>query len=237
MENTIEIWKDIPDYKGYYQVSSLGRVRSLSRIILRNGKYPFLSKERLLKQGENKGYLFVCLQKDSVSKLRNVHQLVSCCFLNHTPCGFKLVINHKNFNRKDNRLENLEIVTTRENTNKKHLQSTSKYVGVSWSKQAKKWVASIYKDGRLNNLGYFIDETEASKYYENALISIKDNNKIIVKKPIFSSKYKGVSWHKRDNKWICSIFVKGKNKHLGYFENEIEAHKAYQIELELIKNT
>lgn len=43
----------------------------------------------------------------------------------------------------------------------------------------------------------------------------------------FSSKYKGVCWHKRDEKWNAAIFEEGKKKHLGYFTNEIEAAKAY----------
>jgi hypothetical protein len=43
----------------------------------------------------------------------------------------------------------------------------------------------------------------------------------------YSSKYKGVCWHKRDNKWNATIFAEGKKKHLGYFIDEIEAAKAY----------
>jgi len=54
-----------------------------------------------------------------------------------------------------------------------------------------------------------------------------------------SSKYNGVSWHKRDKKFQSRIYVNGKRKHLGYFNNEIDASNTYQKELKktlLIKN-
>ena len=56
----------------------------------------------------------------------------------------KLVVNHINNNKLDNRLENIEIVTSRENSNLKHIKSSSKYVGVSWCKKRNgKWHSSI----------------------------------------------------------------------------------------------
>ena len=41
-----EVWKDVPGYEGCYQVSDLGNVKGLERIVLRNGKYPFIKKEK-----------------------------------------------------------------------------------------------------------------------------------------------------------------------------------------------
>ena len=90
-------------------------------------------------------------------------------FLNHIPRGLELVVNHKNFIRTDNRVENLEIVTNRENCNKKHLKSSSQYVGVSWAGDRKKWFSSIAIDGKLKNLGRFKTELEAHEAYQNAL--------------------------------------------------------------------
>ena len=64
---------------------------------------------------------------------------------------------------------NLEIVTSRKNTNKKHLKSTSKYTGVSWNTKSNKWKSQI----RINNkdiyLGLFINEKQASIAYNNKL--------------------------------------------------------------------
>ncbi len=128
------------------------------------------------------GYLGVNLFKNGISKTRLIHQLVAEAFLNHIPNGFKLVINHKNFIITDNRVENLEIVTTRENSNQKHINSTSKYTGVHWAKYYKKWISAIYVNGNTTYLGIFDNELDASKYYENAIISVKNGEDIKVKR-------------------------------------------------------
>tara|TARA_R110000796_G_scaffold34762_1_gene89504 strand:- start:134 stop:613 length:480 start_codon:yes stop_codon:yes gene_type:complete len=155
----IEEFRDIPNYEGIYQVSNLGRVKSLK-----------CNKERILKNGHNgKGYLHIMLSKDCIKKIRTIHQLVAEAFLGHVPCGHKLVVNHINFNRQDNRPQNLEIVTQRENSNKKHLSSSSKYIGVSWFKRDSKWKAYINLNGKRKNLGSFTCELKAAKAYQDAL--------------------------------------------------------------------
>ena len=170
----MEEWRDIKNYDGIYQVSNLGRVKSLSRVILHKGKYPIKSKEKILKAGVTKnGYLTVSLCTYDKKKTMAIHKLVAMAFLNHTPDGTPfLVINHIDFDKLDNRVENLEIVTNRENSNKKHLPSTSQYVGVSWNKNTNKWRADIYINSKLNYLGLFTNEIEASNAYQNALKQI-----------------------------------------------------------------
>jgi hypothetical protein len=173
MEN--EIWKDIPNYEGYYQVSNLGRIKSLAREV-NKGLNVRSVNERILKQSLAGGVYFTCkLYKNGKKKKIKIHQMVAICFLNHVPNGYVLVVNHKNFIKTDNRLENLEIVTQRENTNKKHLKSSSKYVGVCWHKKLKKWMSRICIKGKYKHLGYFEDETHAGKAYENALKQITYN--------------------------------------------------------------
>lgn len=165
-----EIWKDIPNYEGYYQASNLGRIKSLSRIVLRKGKYPFMSKEKVLKPALIPlGYYQIVLHKNGIKKGKSIHSLVAESFLNHKPNGHKLVVNHKNFNREDNRVENLEIITNRENTNKKHIKSSSKYVGVYFYKRVSKWVAQIWVNGKKKILGYFENEYDAHLAYQKAL--------------------------------------------------------------------
>jgi hypothetical protein len=167
----MEIWKDIKDYEGLYQVSSLGRVKSLERKTL--GKYGGIKKERILKSNKNNGgYLRLDLCKNGVQKNCKIHQLVAIAFLNHTPCGHKLVVNHKNFNKLDNRLENLEIITQRENSNLKHKESTSKFVGVFWDKSRGKWHSKIQINGKSKFLGYFKCEIKASEAYTKELKSL-----------------------------------------------------------------
>jgi len=224
----IEEFREIEGYEGMYQVSNLGRVKSF-----------WYGKERILKGGINsRGYSAVVLYKDNKIKTRSIHQLVAVAFLGHKPCGHKLVVNHINFYKTDNRVENLEIVTNRENSNQKHLKSSSIYTGVCLEKHAKKWRADIFVNGKLKYLGCFTDEIEAHRTYENALICVKEGmvEEIKVKKHNFSSKYNGVCWKKQSKKWLSSIKINGKTKHLGLFTDEIEASNAYQTALKQLSS-
>lgn len=158
----MEIWKDVLGYKGLYQVSNLGRVKSF--------KY---GKERILKQSLNYyGYYVIGLSKNGKPKIRTVHQLVAESFLNHIPCGHKLVPNHINFDKQDNRVVNIEIVTQRKNSNQAHIKSSSKYTGVSWYKRSKKWISKIRIKGNDKYLGSFTNELEASTAYQKELLII-----------------------------------------------------------------
>lgn len=171
----IEEWKDVPNYFGLYQISDLGRVKSLSRIIFRKGKYPFKSKEFILIGGfskSNNGYRNVSFSLNGSYKSYTIHQLVAISFLGHIPCGFDLVVNHKNFIRTDNRKLNLEIVTNRENTNKNNVSATSKFIGVYWLKSRRKWVARIRIGKEHKYLGIFKNEEDASKAYNDKLNEI-----------------------------------------------------------------
>ena len=156
-----EIWKTIPEYEDY-KVSNLGNVKSLK-----------FNKEKLLKiTPQRNGYLIIQLNKNGKGKTMTVHKLVAIAFLNHKPCGYELVVNHINFDRTDNRLSNLELISVRENTSKKHIKSSSKYTGVSWDKDKRKFKSCITINGKNNHLGYFINEEEASNKYQEKLKQI-----------------------------------------------------------------
>jgi hypothetical protein len=156
-----EIWKPIPNYEGIYEVSSLGRVKSLSRENY-SGKGIKIKREKLLKPYlDNYGYYMVKLYNNSVGKTLRVHKLVAMTFLNHIPCGYKLVVDHINDNPKDNRVENLQIVTQRENAFKTQGNYSSQYKGVTFDKSRNKWHSSIYLDGKTKHLGRFDCETKA----------------------------------------------------------------------------
>ena len=98
--------------------------------------------------------------------------MVSIAFLNHKPCGYKLVVDHIDNNPSNNNVNNLQIITHRENCSKDKRNGTSKYVGVSWSKGMKKWTVNIAFKGKIKHLGYFEDELEASEKYNNFLKTI-----------------------------------------------------------------
>ena len=159
----LEVWKDVPEFDGYYQVSDLGNVRSLNY-----GKIREL-KPRLVGYNGNQ-YLAVNLSKEGEVKSVKIHKLVALCFLNHTSKGYDgLVIDHIDSNKLNNRLDNLKLVTPRFNASKDKQGSSSKYTGVTWHKKSKKWQCQIYDNGKLNHLGLFNTEIEASETYNNYL--------------------------------------------------------------------
>jgi hypothetical protein len=157
-----ENWKDVIGYEGLYQISNLGNVKSLN--------YNRTKKERILKKQTNiYGYYHITLSKNNKKITRTIHQLVATAFLDFKPCNMKLVINHKNFDRKDNNLKNLEIVSQRENANQKHIKTSSKYTGVNICKSTNKWMSRIYINGKRKYLGLFENEFNAHLAYQNAL--------------------------------------------------------------------
>jgi len=161
-----EIWKDIIGYEGMYQVSSFGRVKSFK-----------CGKERILKESiDAYGYYKIALCKDGKPITKKIHKLVAIAFLNHKPNGYILVVNHININKLDNNVNNLEIVTARDNTNKKHLKSTSEYTGVGWHKRSNKWTSRILINKKQFSLGYFKTEIEASIAYQTRLKEINQKN-------------------------------------------------------------
>ena len=111
-----EIWKDIKDYEGLYQVSNLSRVRSLERWeMLKNG-YSRYRKGRILKTHIDKyGYERVMLYKDGKQKLKQVHRLVAEAFLPN-PDNLPQV-NHKDENPLNNVVSNLEWCNSKYNIN------------------------------------------------------------------------------------------------------------------------
>lgn len=229
-----EVLKDVKGYEGYYQVSSLGRVRSLDRIITTaNGVERFYGGN-IIKGSIDKGYRQTTLRGKNIGSTLKISQIVAMAFLNHTPNGHTLVIDHINGDKSDDRLENLRIVTHRANTSTCFRSNkgffSSKYVGVFWSSRESKWISKIRHNSKEEILGSFDCEVEASNAYKDALLKIKSgvfNSKDY--RPKFISKFKGVSFNKKRNKWIAYITVNGKSKYLGSFKTELEAHKTYQI--------
>ena len=114
MEN--EIWKPIKDYEGLYEISNLGRVRSLDREVVNSVGRKQYYKGKILKGGKLRGYLRVTLfDKNKKRKTFQVHVLVAHAFVDGWFEGAE--IDHINTIRDDNRSENLKWVTHTENMN------------------------------------------------------------------------------------------------------------------------
>lgn len=164
MEN--EIWKDIPNFEGMYQVSNLGRVKSLPR--------EWVPKEKVLKNKFNKknGYYFVSLLLNRKPHTLNVHKIVAKTFLGDS----NLSVDHINGNKLDNRVENLRFVTTRQNLINHKLLTTGK-VGYSYYVKINKYKAGIRHGNKTIHLGYFDTANEAEKaYYDKLNTLINLNN-------------------------------------------------------------
>ena len=115
----MEIWKSIKGYEGLYEVSNMGQVRSLAR---------YTTKGKILKQYVNKtnGYCYVSLSKNNKRSSKRVHCLVMRAF-NPLMNKKNLEIDHKDRNRLNNKLNNLEWVTHIENI---HRRSNVNYYSI-----------------------------------------------------------------------------------------------------------
>lgn len=113
IKNHMEQWKDIKQYEGIYQISNYGKVKSLTRIVMRKNGARYI-KERMLKlQTIKTGYHYIALHKNNKIINMYVHRLVALYFLNN-PNNY-LQVNHKDGNKTNNYMDNLEWVTCSEN--------------------------------------------------------------------------------------------------------------------------
>lgn len=167
---TREIWKDIRDYEGYYQVSNLGRIKSLPRLVNCSNdpvsKRSRSVKERILKESKIDWYKDVSLSKNYKSKSFKIHRLVALAFLDN-PEKYKEV-NHKNGIRSDNRVINLEWCSRSQNALHAHrnglIKQKNKYRGICLVNRPngrKVWQASVLIDGKDNYIGHYKTEEEA----------------------------------------------------------------------------
>lgn len=143
----MEVWKDIKGFKGYYQVSNLGRVKSLDRRVTYSDKKIHNLKGKVLKPMINMhGYEIVDLRKDKKRKTSKIHRLVAIAFLDNPKN--KPQVNHIDGIKLNNNSENLEWVTNTENIKhayKNGLINTAKGERHAQSKLTKEQVLEIRK--------------------------------------------------------------------------------------------
>jgi len=147
-----EEFKSINSYEGFYEVSNLGRIKSLKRF--RKGKSNSLTKvnEKILKTSISKdGYVLVSLNKKGESKTFTVHSLVMLSFEGVCPDGFE--INHDDGNKENNNLKNLYYCTHSENM--KHAFEYGLKESVKGEKHANSKLKSkqVLEIRRLHSLG------------------------------------------------------------------------------------
>lgn len=111
MEN--EIWKKISGFDGIYEVSNLGRIKSHVKGV----------PKILEGTDDGSGYLKVSLTGDKLYR-KKIHQIVAIEFLNHIPCGMKITVDHIDGNKKNNRVDNLQLLSTADNVRKFFTEKT-----------------------------------------------------------------------------------------------------------------
>lgn len=168
-----EIWKDVVGHEGLYLVSNKGRVINLKK---KDSPYVMSTKN-------SERYERVNLSKNKIVKKPCVHQIVMRAFVGVSDMD----IDHINGERKDNRLENLEYVSHRENTSRyyKKIETSSKYIGVyKTDNKYKVWQSAIFANKKTVYLGAYFTEEEAACAYKIALNRHQNNlpiSRLIVK--------------------------------------------------------
>lgn len=140
-----EVWKDIEGYEGEYQVSNMGRVKSLARVTTRTSRYGerlYRIPEKIMKtRMGTSGYLCVNFRQDGKPVTLMVHRLVALHFVSGYEDG--LIVNHKDENRQNNRADNLEWCTYKYNNNYGNAKA------LRYEKLRKTPVAMFKPDGTL----------------------------------------------------------------------------------------
>lgn len=135
----MEIWKDLPGSEGTYQVSNLGRIKSLEREVRRGQNIIMRLPEKVLSTRKHVGYENITLRIDGKTKVCSVHRLVAKTFLQN-PNNYKAV-NHIDGNKLNNNLSNLEWCSYSQNM--KHAYKTGLKVAKNGAKLSAAQVAEI----------------------------------------------------------------------------------------------
>jgi hypothetical protein len=145
------IWKDIPGYEGFYQVSIYGQVKGVDRMVGAKHNYPVKGVLLSPRMGRG-GYLDLLLYKDGTCKRMAIHRLVAIVFLPNPEN--KEMVNHKDGDKTNNRIDNIEWVTRAENM--RHAFSN----GLVNSSGPRKKPVQMFKDDKKRT---FDSITEAAK--------------------------------------------------------------------------
>lgn len=140
----MEIWKEITGSNGLSLISNYGRVKN--------------KKGKITIGSISSNYRLVYLSHTKKNHL--VHRLVAKEFLDEF--DETKMVNHIDFNKNNNHVSNLEMVSNRENQCHS-IKSKNKYIGVSFHKKLNKWTAQIMVDGKLKYIGKFLTDIEAYK--------------------------------------------------------------------------
>lgn len=171
----VEQWKDVVGYEGLYQVSNLGRVKSLKRFINRFKSGGFTCEEIIKKSRICiNSYVIIDLSQNNKAQTFKVSVLVARSFLNHTSNGYKIIVDHiKNNERTNNSIYNLQLISTRENTSK---DNKNKNIGVSFNNKflhrKNPYEVKLRIGKEKISIGCFETIEIANNYYKLAVLNL-----------------------------------------------------------------
>ena len=127
----MEIWKPVKGYEGYYEVSNFGQVRNAKT-------------KQILSPGDNGQRLQVTLSKEGVKKAHGVHRLVAEAFIVNDYPDSKTQVNHKDNNRYNNCVDNLEWVSPSENTTHAYINGYNSKAKIVYQMDGADYIAMYY---------------------------------------------------------------------------------------------
>ena len=169
-------WQPIKNYEGLYEISQLGEVRSLDRIVLKGKhKAPSNILGCTLKPSKNKaGYLKVGLSKEGKVSSFDVHYLMAETFMNHKRSGLEIVIDHIDNIKENNALYNLQLTSHRHNNQKDKVNKTG-FLGIKKT-TCNKYEAKCRINKKMVHLGNFNNPEKASEIYLKACDNVDKYN-------------------------------------------------------------
>lgn len=170
-----ETWEQVPGYEGYYEASSLGKIRSVDRLLtLNNGSCVFYESVILSPKIDKGGYAIVVLSKEGKRIDAKVHRVVASAFLglrlHIKKCNrHSITVDHKNNIKLDNRVGNLQLMSLSMNSSKLNKESPSNLIGGYEDKNNSTWVAQVKYNRKSFHIGRFKTQRESSEAHNIAL--------------------------------------------------------------------
>ena len=165
---------EIAGYEGLYYIEPNGKIYSMDRTVeYKDGRVYFYEGQVLIPSTDTSGYYHVVLYKNGIPKTYRVHRLVALTYLdnpNNYPC-----VNHKDCNRQNNDLENLEWCTQEYNT--QSINTTKNFGWVYYRTDRNRHVA-LYTSNKVTRTKHFKTKEEAQNWLDSQMLNIQKNNLI-----------------------------------------------------------